>query len=243
MVRNGYVPARGVLRDIFGYALQSRLLKVPKNHPLYEYFQEEIPDTYGLSNTMLAWFWSYLSKTEPKNIVEVGSGRSTVVLAFYVQKQLQDGKSKPVVISIESEEKWLARTRENLDKFNLTGMINFIHCNLINNSGNDNIPHGYDINNEKLDLLLAGNDINLLLIDGPSGGHGRGATLPSVADRLAINADIYLDDASRNAEQSTINNWLSIFNKRLVLHGVLPLGSGLAWMRTVDKLQYKSEKN
>lgn len=241
LVRHGLVPARGKLRDVYGYALQLRILKVSKNHALHELFLERDPNPFALSDTTLVWLWAYLCKTEPECIVEMGSGRSTVVFALYAKKQVQDGKSKPVVISIDSEEKWLAATMEKLNKFDLTGFVNFMHCRLINNTGTNIDKHGYVIDYEKLDTLLDNKKINLLLIDGPSGGQGREATLPYLAERLEIDTNVFLDDASRCAEQTTINKWLGIFNDHLFLRGILPLGKGLAWMQVMEKLQYKKE--
>ena len=237
MVRHGFVPARGVLRDVFGYALQSRIIKVPKNHALHELFREPDPNTYALGNATLVWLWSYLCKTGPKCIVEMGSGRSTLVLALYVQKQVQAGMPKPTVISIESDESWLAETKKKLDKFGLTGFVHFIQCKLMDNPASDNNAHGYVIDYEKLDVIINHEGIDLLLIDGPSGGHGRGATLPSLAERLDVNADIFLDDASRKKEQESIHAWQNMFGDSLVLKGILPLGSGLARLKLVKKIK------
>ena len=237
LVRHGFVPVRGVLRDIFAYALKARILKVPKIHALYNYFQESIPDSYSLGNAKIIWLWSYLCKTKPHCIVEMGSGSSTVIFAMYAKKQVQDGKTRPVVISIESEEKWMINTAKNLEKFNLTGLVNFMQCRLMENSGNDNITHGYVIDYEELDKMLDNNEIDLLLIDGPSGGHGRGATLPSLVERLKVNADVFLDDVSRKKEQESLQTWENLYGDSLMLKGVLPLGSRVAWLKIVNKIK------
>jgi len=236
LVRHGFVPVKGILRDVFGYVLKSRILKVPRNHALYAFFQERDPNSCVLSNTTLVWLWAYLCKTEPECIVEMGSGRSTVIFSLYAQQQERNGKLKPTVISIESEKTWLVDVRAKLEKYELTDFVSFMHCKLINNSSTDKFTHGYVINYEKLNKLLDNKTIDLLLIDGPSGGQGRGATLPCLAEKLKDSADVFLDDASRKTEQESIRYWLNLFSDSMTLKGDLPLGSGLAWMKIVKKI-------
>lgn len=234
LVRHGIVPAKGLLKDIYAYALYSRRLKVSKSHPLYNLIEELDPGAYALGNATLIWLWEYICKTRPRCIVEMGSGKSTLVLAMYAQKVADEGKSRPKIISIESDKYWLSKTQGNLDKSILPNIVNFMHCEVLGN--NNKNAHGYDIDYERLDKLLDGKFINLLLIDGPSGGHGRGGTLPSLAERLAVNAEVLLDDASRDTEKGTIKKWLDNYKNHLTLYGVLPLGNGLALFHISRKI-------
>jgi predicted O-methyltransferase YrrM len=138
-----------------------------------------------------------------REIVELGSGVSTVVIARLLQER--GGR----LHSVEHDDAWLAWVASQLEREGLTDVARLVHAPL----AADPLAHEglgwYD--REALDALPA-TGIDLLLVDGPPADQpgteqARYPALPALADRLGPDATVVLDDASRPGEQSILEAW------------------------------------
>lgn len=156
---------------------------------------------------------------QPRQILELGSGTSTVWLG-YLAEQL--GAS---VVSIDHDERFKQRTDYYLTKHQLTDVVSTVHAPLTQLRLNDVDYHWYD--RKAFEGLQ---DIELLLIDGPVGTTNRWArypALPVLWSQMADEAVVVLDDASRPEESEIVESWVNDFGIRTIQHGA----SGLAIMK------------
>lgn len=138
--------------------------------------------------------------TKPLNIVELGSGTSTVWLGYEAESHgLQ-------VTSIDHLEEFAAQTRNYLSKHALTTFTKVYTMPLLKIQTEEDKPSWYDLDHSKLPST-----IDLLLVDGPPGSVGRYSRFPAVPElweRLSPNATIILDDSTRPDEEEILESWL-----------------------------------
>lgn len=231
LVRSGRLPTSGLssrfLRRI------GRDLRVPcsSQHPAHPLLQRtEWHTSYSLSDQSLIWLWSCLERRKPRGILEMGSGLSTLLFAVYAR---QGAGAKCPIVSIDHDEYWLALTKDRL-----TAMGNSQYVELVHSPVLDNLPegansrHGYQIDLSELRRRFRDCGPELVLIDGPPESVGRAGTLPSIIDLLPAGTDILLDDAYRPGELVAVDEWRRQYAPRLEFLGIVPVGDGLAWLRT-----------
>lgn len=138
------------------------------------------------------------------NILELGSGNSTIILS-YILKKLNSGK----IYSIEHEEIFYNKTKKLLEINNLNNVCELFFSSL----------EKIKINNEdflwyKLDFINNIDNIDILIVDGPPAfiqKNSRFPALPLLKEKLSQNAVVYLDDGKREDEKSIIEEWRKLF--------------------------------
>jgi len=146
---------------------------------------------------------------EKKNIIEFGSGSSTLYIAKFLQLQkLQNVK----FYSIESDKVWIEKL-ENLAK--QYGVLDYMHIiyspisNVDEKLSWKEQTKWYDAEKIKVDLDINQN-YDLLLVDGPWGGispYARYSVVPFLKNNLSAEVSIYLDDTFRIEEFEIIQQW------------------------------------
>jgi predicted O-methyltransferase YrrM len=156
---------------------------------------------YALNPTDLLELLFLVRSRRPKLVLELGSGTSTIWLA-YVLEQV-GGR----LISLDHEPAYANRTREALAAHGLTGVAEVRDAPLVPVELADRTYPWYDpAALEDLD------GIDFLLVDGPPAAVGpdsRYPALPVAGPRLADHATIVFDDANRRDEQAAIERWLA----------------------------------
>ena len=147
-----------------------------------------VRSSWALQMAGLVELDAYLWRNQPRNVVEFGSGVSTVVLANYAQ---QTGAK---VTSFEHASRYKRETEQKLRSARLQGVTDLRLAALKGS------PPAYD--GEMPD------GVDFVLIDGPPEyTGGRAAILPLIYDCLADNWEAWLDDASRDLEQEALKSW------------------------------------
>lgn len=164
-----------------------------------------------------------ITSRKPKLIMELGSGRSTLIAAALFRMHNISGK----IISIDADVDYLSQCSEFAKRNQLEPWITFIHAQLatINLNGKNHL--WYDtaaIPKEKFELLV---------IDGPpevSGDLSRYPALHVLMEYADANAIILVDDATRSDMQLTTALWKNAFpgwhfKYAPTLHGTLIIES------------------
>lgn len=136
-------------------------------------------------------------------VVEFGSGLSTVWMAAAARRHGRGIR----IVSIDHDERWGEETVAALDRLELGGVAEVRIAPLEPLPGaTENDAHWYAL--RALDGLEG---IHLLVVDGPPAATGTGARYPAVpqlADRLAAECRIVLDDTDREEERAIAERWL-----------------------------------
>ncbi|MEV4707696.1 class I SAM-dependent methyltransferase [Actinoplanes sp. NPDC049316] len=174
---------------------------------------------FALNPTELLELLHIVRLRRPQLVVELGSGTSTVWLAYALEK------SGGRLVSLDHDAEYAARTRDQLAAHGLTGVAEVRTAPLSDLVVDGKNYRWYDV--EKLADLRG---IDLLLIDGPPAATGPDARYPAMhalASRLASVATVVLDDANRPDEQDAVRRWtetvtgLTAEPQRLGRHAVM----------------------
>jgi predicted O-methyltransferase YrrM len=137
----------------------------------------------------------------PAVVVETGSGASTLVIAYSL-KALGKGR----LISLEVNEAYASRTREEVARHGLTDWVTVVHAPL-----RDVVVDGQTYRWHDPHALDGVPAIDLVFDDGPPlylGPALRRAALPLLASRLAPDA-VYCMNFVAAEERRTVASWLA----------------------------------
>jgi len=133
----------------------------------------------------------------PRRILELGSGTSTVWLAYALEG------SGASIVSIDHDPDYAARTRNELARHGLTNVADVRLAALAPVGEEGQLWYGP----AAFDGL---DDIDLLLVDGPPesvGPMSRYPAVPQLIERLSSRALVLLDDSDRPSEAETVARW------------------------------------
>jgi predicted O-methyltransferase YrrM len=137
---------------------------------------------------------------QPKTILELGSGTSTLI-GSYCLAQLGTGH----IISLDHEAVFAQATRDLLAQHNLSQWAQVVHAPLDPLDGQT--AHWY-----AQKALVAIKEVDLLIVDGPPetiNPMARYPALPMLIDKLKPGAHILIDDAMRPDEMVMVQRWLA----------------------------------
>lgn len=166
-------------------------------HPL-PYFTR-----WSSSPALAARLIGLIKTNRPKRIVELGSGVSTLVMA-YAARQAGVGE----ITSLDHDAVYADITRRNLTAHGLSDIARVLDAPLIDVQTSRGRRTWYDVA-----ALADLKDIDLLIVDGPPRKSGPDARWPAfdlLQSRLAPGAIVVLDDTVRRDEKASVDSWSAI---------------------------------
>jgi len=160
---------------------------------------------WAISPDFAALLVRLIHDRQPKRIVEFGSGSSTLVCGYCLER-LGGGE----IISIDHDPEFADKTRKDLTRHDLARWADVRVAERRSSAYLDDTT-GQPVEWYDTDVVdsLPG-DIDLVIVDGPPGSahpFARYPALPALAQRLSANATLVLDDADRPGEQATLARW------------------------------------
>lgn len=152
------------------------------------------------SPDLLLYIYEIVLEKKPKNIVEFGSGFSTIVIAKALQ---QNGCGH--ITSLEHMNNFVNSIKFMIDGEDLSEFADIRHSPLITLNTSEEDSYWYDSS-----YLSDLSNIDLVIIDGPPAKtckHARYPAIPALINKLDRNALIILDDANRTEEKEIISRW------------------------------------
>lgn len=149
--------------------------------------------------------YKIIEAEKPKKIVELGSGVTTIVSAYALEKFNPDGR----VHSFDHDSDFADKTRGELKHHQLEKFVTIVNSPLKDISLNNKKWKWYDI-----DFSIIDKFIDLLIIDGPpleTQKNARYPALPSFYSKLSDNAVVIFHDTNRKTESKTVDIWLKEF--------------------------------
>lgn len=144
---------------------------------------------------------------QPRRVLELGSGTSSVVLGYALERA---GGGR--LLSLDHDAVYAEKTRQHLRRHGLDDRADVLHAPLETQSIDGRQRPWYHLPDAELDGFVADGGIDLLVVDGPpreSDPEARYPALPLLLDRLAPDAVLVLDDADRAEEQAALARWQS----------------------------------
>lgn len=177
---------------------------------------------WALEATTLSYLVEQCFRHQPRTVLELGSGTSTVLLAK-VLGEVSRG-TKPTLLSIEQSADGVARVEAALAGRGLD-IAQVVHVPL-------DAHDQYERTAFVEALARFDRPIDMVVIDGPSGRPGcRAASLENALDFCSDQCRWFLDDALRPGELGILRRWRA--HPRIVVDGIVPVGQGLATGRVV----------
>ncbi len=174
---------------------------------------EQLPITKSsMSFFAIAMIMNDIQINHRQNILEFGSGLSTILISRLIKKNNLPCK----LYSVEHDKKWFDLLNSILKKEGTMENTITIFSPLCASEKSKNNLEWY--NNKIINTHISENLLfDLVIIDGPpahekSKSLSRYPALPFIKKKLNKSYSIYLDDASRKGEQEVIKYWKDEFN-------------------------------
>jgi predicted O-methyltransferase YrrM len=184
---------------------RAQLREVEGLHQLFGGFtpRAPMPSTghWALNPTDLLALLHLVERRRPALVVELGSGTSTIWLAYALERL--GGR----IVSLDHEPAYAERTRTMLRAHRLESVAEVRDAPLRQISVRGDAFEWYDA-----DALADLDAIDLLLVDGPPGSIGPLSRYPALSvltPRLTPGATVVLDDLGRADEQETLRRWVA----------------------------------
>lgn len=142
---------------------------------------------------------------KPERVVELGSGVTTLINGYALEKYNPDGK----LISLDHDSQYAEITRQEIKQHGLETYVDLRIAPLIDITLNGESYKWYD-----LSRFNPHSKIDLLIVDGPPVStikFARYPALPLLADHLSTRCRIIIHDTNREEETEIVNRWLSEF--------------------------------
>lgn len=141
----------------------------------------------------------------PTSIVELGSGITTLICAYTLEREGIDGR----VVSFDHDEPYAQQTRRQLADHGLQDRAEVRSAPLTDWSARDVTDRWYDLGS-----LEGLREVDLLVVDGPPLREGllaRHPALPVLIGALSERGVVVLHDTRREEETETVRRWLAEF--------------------------------
>lgn len=161
-------------------------------------------------------------KKKPQRVLELGSGVSTLLIAYCLEKA---GHGR--VVSFDHDLNYCEKSRDRVKEHQLGNIAEVVHAPLREVQLNQGKWDWYDTARMDPDFK-----IDLLVIDGPPGqiqDISRYPALPLLHEYFSDDITILLDDAGRTDEQSIVSMWIREFPE--FVHEYVSAEKGAAILR------------
>ncbi len=200
----------GWMKDFYRYSVNAQIDQfVNRKEEISKLYSELNPvaplpinASWALSPDLLEVLVNMLKENKPQNIVECGSGLSTIICGYMVK---QNGSGH--VLSLEHHRLFYETTKNNIKLHGLEEYITLIYAPLTRIRINDQEWLWYDL----LEVQKNIDHIDFLIIDGPPGNTQRNARYPAIPALINYFSDevlIVVDDSNRKEDKESIDRWL-----------------------------------
>lgn len=164
----------------------------------------------------LSYIMNDLIINHRNNIIEFGSGISTLLLSRLIKTNNLDAK----FVSIESDLNWIKHLTSILEKDDTSQFVKLIHAPL---STIAEAPcKWYDP--ETIEKAIFGDEeFDLVIVDGPPAYNSalamsRQPALPFIFPKISDRCSIFLDDCDRVGEKEILTLWEKEFNLEFIIY-------------------------
>jgi predicted O-methyltransferase YrrM len=150
-----------------------------------------------------------LVESKPKFILETGSGVSTLVIAYAIEKFSLNSR----LISLENNNTYLEKNLKLLALHGLCKYVDLIYAPLVESESSPQNLIWYNLSNK-----IIPQEIDMLVVDGPPASDNPFARYPAVPllwRHLNSGCKIFMDDYERSGEKLVVEKWLKEYKLRI----------------------------
>lgn len=166
------------------------------------------------------WLYEHVVDEQPSNIIELGSGTSTVAIAAAL-KESGGGR----FLSFEHDLAYFEKTKDLLEICQLESHVDLIYAPLDESEIEGDKYNWYSLPYDFIDTVVGAEGIDLLLIDGPPAATNRHSRYPALVRLKGYcneSTVILLDDSNRDEEREVLDRWNEMmggeYSYRLLSH-------------------------
>ncbi|WP_340066115.1 hypothetical protein [Ascidiimonas aurantiaca] len=190
-----------LIREDFALAHLNQLLPKPYFLPI---------TSWSMAPSAIVFILNDILINKRKNIIEFGSGLSTVFIALLIEQHKLDIQ----FISIDNNEEWILHQNRILKDLDCEKQVKFVYAplNTVDQSIKLKTQHTW-YETKPLFPFLSGPTWDLIIVDGPKGSlcdYSRFSAIPFFKDHLSDNFTVLLDDTNRKDEQIITEEWKRI---------------------------------
>ncbi len=188
------------------------------------------PYGWALSNDSCRFLGSLIKEIQPLNVLEFGSGFSSLVIAQELENQ-----SSGTLISLDNSVYW-SRKMKNYMPRRLEERITLCAFRLTIRIYYNKLLIFYDIPKtfyKKHPLF------DFVLIDGPHHDVGREAAIYESFEKVRKGGIFFVDDSNSDHMQKTIRKWKKVFGKLISISNFRDVGNGISIICKNDELSCK----
>ena len=154
----------------------------------------------------LAYIFNDIIVNARENILEFGSGISTILMGRLIKKNNTGAR----VLSIEHHAEWAQAVQAAIRSEGLEDIVRIVHAPLRPCSFAIDANTWYDM--DVCNSVFPAQPFDLVIIDGPPAYEApkktaRYPALPFIYEKLADRFGVFLDDADREGEQAILKRW------------------------------------
>lgn len=173
--------------------------------------------SFSLDNYGLVFLQNEIILNSRKNIIEFGSGLSTLCMALLIKKLSLKSK----VISVEGDLGWYKKITQQVKTLGLDHISDIIYAPLTPYQSSLGTQNWYCTRTLKDNLM--NKLFDLVVIDGPPAYHreislSRHPAFPFIFDYLNENCTVMLDDMDRDGEKNVVASWHKQFGINFSLY-------------------------
>jgi predicted O-methyltransferase YrrM len=162
---------------------------------------------WAMSPDMAGIVFATVMKRRPRTVVELGSGTSTLVAGYALERLGGEGR----VVSLDHDQRFAQVSRGNVERHGLDGRIEVVHAPLRSVELQGKQWDWYETS--ALDPIES---IDVLVVDGPTqAGNPRSMVrfpaLPALLPKLSPDAVVLVDDAGRADERAMVAKWQELY--------------------------------
>jgi predicted O-methyltransferase YrrM len=190
---------------------------------------------FSLSSITRLVLHGLLERHQPRRIIELGSGVSTVIFASYLSRLGSVASQGALICSLDHDATWLNSTRVALAQAGLLESVRLIHAPLEEKVVDGRWTVTYGLSDDRVREVAGQRGFDLCFIDGPPRDVGRSPCLHLVAPHLVPGAVVLLDDGFRPGEMAAWGRWIRCFPRSLGRSRLLLTNRGLMMGRWLGK--------
>jgi predicted O-methyltransferase YrrM len=172
---------------------------------LYRLFEPSVPyppfGGWAIGGECAHLLVSLVLDRQPRWIIEAGSGLSTILAAYALEKIGGQGH----IVALEHDEGWREQSLSMIADHGLSHRVDVIHAPLVATTVGHEVFPWYDL--AEVDLP---DEVEMIFVDGPpqaTGTLARYPALPLLYPRLAQGGVLLMDDALRADEREIVERW------------------------------------